>query len=97
MTDPMLTNDPATKAAFVESLIDGMLPMVAEVYEQTGEVFELALDVASDRVFSAWSERLTREVAGVVAALCLRVIQSREAYRLATGATTYAPADRGRL
>lgn len=86
-----LTGDPAANAVFIDTLCDGLLPKAADALEDTGGVFELALDVLADQVFSAWSDRLTREVAGVVAALCLRVIEARQAYRLATGAVYVSP------
>lgn len=90
-----LTGDPAVNAQFIETLVDGLLPKAAEALDAAGGVFELALDVLSDQVFSAWSDRLTREVAGVVSALCLRVIEAREAYRLATGALSFPPPSHG--
>jgi hypothetical protein len=87
VTSPTIpSGDPAVNAAVIEALIDGIMVKATETYEQTGRVYELALDVLSERVHDAWQDRLTPEVAGVVAALCLHLVEAREAYMHATGA-----------
>jgi hypothetical protein len=87
VTSPTIpSGDPAVNAAVIEALIDGIMVKATETYEQTGRAYELALDVLSERVHDAWQDRLMPEVAGVVAALCLHLVEAREAYTHATGA-----------
>lgn len=73
----------------VERLVDGLLPLAADVYEACGCDFAAALEQLSGRVFSAWSDRLTVEVAGVVACLALLVLDARGAYRSSAGGVSY--------
>lgn len=77
------------KVEFIEQLVDGLLPMAADVYEACGRDFAAALDQLSGRVFSAWSDRLTVEVAGVVACLALLVLDARGAFHASTGGVSY--------